>query len=128
MSSLHDIAPFPSVHDATAKSIGAHYAALALLHHTLAMDHLDPRKDRDAYHRSANMAILAYGVAHLLHAFAEIPGRGDEAALELWQDTMNPPAFGPQLWEWLAGAGVNPAEVVKAAAEAAQAEQSGGQS
>lgn len=128
MSVLDKIAPYPPGHMVTARAMATHYSAFALLHHTLAVDHYDVTEDREAYSRSANLAILAYGVAYTLHTLADLGPQGEQAALDLWERWINPPGFGPDLWEWLADAGVDPQEVVKAAAEAAQAEKDGGAS
>jgi hypothetical protein len=116
---LDDIAPFPSGHKVSAKGMATHYAALSLIHHTLTMDHIDFLKQREAYNKSANMAILSYAVAHLLNALAEIGPQGEQEALELWQDLGDPPGFGPSLWAWLTDAGVDPQAVIELAEQAA---------
>lgn len=134
MNALDKIAPYPQrEEDVTADVMAAHFAAFALMHQALVLNHLDHKNDRADYMRSIGHAVSYYGLASLLrqvkrHAGAE---KADEVAKALWEAWEDGSSIGEWCWEWLTEYGIDPEAVQKAAAEvhaaeAAQADKHGG--
>lgn len=133
MNALDKIAPYPRrEEDVTADAMAAHFAAFALMHQALVLNHLDHENDRAEYMRSVGHTVSYYGLASLLRRVKEHAGseKADEFATDLWLDWEDGSGIGEWCWEWLTGYGIDPEAVQKVAsevhaAEAAQAQKGG---
>lgn len=124
MNVLDKIAPYPTrEEDVTADVMASHFAAFALMHQALVLNHLDFDKDHADYMKSVGHAVSYYGLASLLRQVIEHAGavKADEVAKDLWLAWEDGSSVGEWCWEWLTESGIDPEAVQEAAAHAARA-------
>jgi hypothetical protein len=129
MTTLNDLAPWPSEDDTTAASLLKYFTAVtfvyenevsALTHAAFNDDATDDDKRR--YSDACHKVVAGFGEVLLLRSLIEVaPEKADDIARDLRLCLIDGSVIPELLWEWMVESGIDP-EQVKALAAADRSE------